>query len=106
MLKQKPIRSEKHRRFIASLPCCVSGVSGQTQAAHIRSGFFGMGAKPGDDLCVPLSWKEHDRQHKCGERKFWEPYGGIQEAKELAQHLYRFTGNEDMARQLIARFLR
>ena len=32
--KSKPVRSAAYRRIVASLPCCICGVPGQSQAAH------------------------------------------------------------------------
>ena len=109
MLKTKRFRSENYRRWIASLPCLVSKIEGRTQCAHIRSGLSGgMGLKPGDNWCVPLSWSEHARQHQRGERKFWEEYGGVLRAKETATALFEIYNGEHRkdrkARELISRF--
>lgn len=101
--KQNRIRDKKHRQFIASLPCCVSGAS-DVQAAHIRSGCFSAGMKPCDSLTVPLSVSEHRRQGEIGEEAFWGEYGGIDKAKELARDLYEHTGNTSEALRLIAEF--
>lgn len=85
-MKTPKIRSEKHRRFVASLPCCVCGAS-DVQAAHIRSNTGGgMSLKPGDDWCVPLCCRCHAKQHKVGEREFWGDR--LDDAKGLAQTLY------------------
>lgn len=102
MLKKAKIRDKKHREFIASLPCVVSGVSGMTQAAHIRhNNGGGMGLKPGDDYCIPLSWWEHAEQHEIGELNYWPD---IEDAKELALDLYRNTGDRDKCLEMIARY--
>lgn len=86
------IRDEKHRRFIAFLPCCISGIENYTQCAHIRHGNSGIGLKSGDNYTVPLSWQLHQAQHHIGsEVKFWEPYGGIDKVKHLALSLYENT---------------
>ena len=45
--KQKPVRSEDYRRLVASLPCVICGVPGQSQAAHGSEG-KGMGIKASD----------------------------------------------------------
>lgn len=87
------IRNEKHRRFIASLPCCISQIEVYSQAAHIRyQTGAGLGLKPSDVFCVPLSWQLHQAQDHIGsEVKFWEPYGGIDKVKQLALALYENT---------------
>ncbi len=98
------IRSKKHLRFIASLPCITTGLEGSTQAAHIRSGFYGLGIKPDDSLVVPLSWQEHARQHSEGEGVFWLDFGGVQRAKDFAVRLYENTGDEFMCREILEDF--
>lgn len=102
--KQKRIRDKKHLKFIASLPCCVSGAHGITQAAHIRHGVSGIGIKPCDRLTVPLSYIMHDRQHQIGELKFWGDIDGIEKSKNLAMDLYEISGDRNSALILIAKF--
>lgn len=96
------VRSEKHRRFVASLPCVICD-SNQVQAAHIRANTGGgMGLKPGDDWCIPLCCRCHAEQHRIGERKFWGDR--IDRAKDLAQTLYEITGQRLSALNLIQKF--
>lgn len=98
--------------FIASLPCCACGVGGFSQAAHIRHKSAGMGMKPSDSLCVPLCCERpgiegcHCKQHTFGEVKFWQQFGGIDKAKDLAQYLFLVTGNEEKAREYLVRWRR
>jgi hypothetical protein len=101
MLKQPKIISEKHRRFIASLPCAVSGRS-DCQAAHIRAGYLGMGTKPPDSRCIPLNWEQHAKQHAIGEKAFWN--FRLDEAIWLAGLLWDNTGNRERCLELIAKF--
>lgn len=106
MLKAKPFRSEKYRRWIASLPCIVCG-SHNVQAAHIRSNTGGgMGYKPSDEWCVPLCVDCHSDQHRVGERKFWSE---IDKVKDLASKLYQLWNEDEHERdatayELIARW--
>lgn len=106
--KKETIRNEKHRKFIATLPCCVSGISGSTQAAHIRAaGSGGLGFKNGDCNCIPLSWMEHHKQHNKHERGFGEKsYWGddLPRAIRLAELLYENTGNTDKCLNIIQKF--
>lgn len=102
----KPVRvkSEKHRRFIASLPCLITGAT-DTQCAHIRKGNGGgMGYKPSDCCCVPLSCAQHALQGERGEIVYWKPYGGTELATNLAKALYECTGNKERALELIREF--
>lgn len=95
------IRDEKHRRFIASLPCLISG-SNEVQAAHIRKGSIcGVALKPSDEMTIPLSVEQHMIQHKIGETAFWEQYGGIPRVRKLASDLYGVTGDRKAAMRLI-----
>lgn len=97
------IRDDKHRRWIASLPCCVSGVIGRTQCAHIRTGNqSGLGLKSSDSCCVPLSVEEHARQHSVSERNYWGK--NLESAQELSNALFLCTGDDFEAHKLIARF--
>jgi len=96
------IRNEKHRRWIASLPCLITRIEGNSQAAHIRSGnSAGMGLKSGDDCCVPLSIAEHARQGRDGEVVFWAWHGGVEKATKLAKDLYAVSGDTAEALKLI-----
>lgn len=45
--KSQPVRSAAYRRVVASLPCCICGVPGYSQAAHGSDG-KGMGIKACD----------------------------------------------------------
>ena len=104
MMKQKPIRSERHRRFIASLPCVMTGKF-ECQAAHIRhNGGGGMGYKPGDNRCIPLNWEEHHRQGEVGEKAFWGD--NLDRAIWLAGQLWDHTGDREKCLELIGMFRR
>jgi hypothetical protein len=95
------IRSEAHRRFVASLPCCICAAA-PTQTAHIRSnGEGGMGLKPCDRLTIPLCPPCHFRQHHTSEA---EVLGDIDKAKQLALSLFANTGDGLIGLQLVSRF--
>ncbi|MGH1376655.1 MAG: putative HNHc nuclease [Alphaproteobacteria bacterium] len=104
MQKTPKIRSKKHLKFIANLPCVICRKT-DVQAAHVRSGNgAGMGLKSGDDCVVPLCVKHHTKQHSMNERTFWSYYGGIENATRLANALFNVTGNNIDALRLIAGF--
>jgi hypothetical protein len=95
MLKEKKKRSNKHLRFVASLPCMLCGAR-EVQAAHIRTGNnAGVGMKSGDDCVVPLCIRCHAEQHSMSEKKFWGK--NLDKAQALAKKLYRLTGKEEAA---------
>ncbi len=54
--KLSPFRSEKYRRFVASLPCIYCGAEDRSQAAHANSSLFGkgLGVKGTDAAIFPL----------------------------------------------------
>ena len=100
--KNKYIRDVKHRRFIASLPCLIYGTT-DVQCAHIRHGNpCGMGIKPSDMFCVPLSVRAHTEQHDTSEVEFWREFLGVKRASKLAKDLYKASGNREKALRLIA----
>jgi hypothetical protein len=51
--KDPALRSEPYRRYVASLPCCICGVPGYSQAAHANTG-KGMGLKACDTTLFPV----------------------------------------------------
>ena len=50
--KSQPVRSEAYRRAVASLPCCICGIAGQSQAAH--------GSGAGTAVCKGMGIKSCD----------------------------------------------
>ena len=98
--KENRVRSEKHRRFIASLPCVKTGIEGQTQCAHISYGRHSQ-SKSGDNNCTPISWKEHDKQTKIGEIAYWGSEENIELMRELAHELYENSGDYDRCLEII-----
>lgn len=100
--KANYVRDKKHRIFIASLPCLITGRD-DVQAAHIRKGNGGgVGLKPSDEFCVPLSVDQHRLQGEIGEVGFWQPYLGYKRASKLAKSLYKATGDRGKSLELIA----
>lgn len=87
--KQVRIRDRAHKKRIVALGCCVPScicsflrfkdpwVRAQYEGAihphHVRIG-AGTALKPGDDCCVPLSWRHHHEIHQIGARSFERKY--------------------------------
>ena len=72
MLKKERIRDAKHLQRIREMECLGCGDT-PCDPAHIRAWHEGgMGLKPGDDLVVPLCRACHERQHRHGEKTFWQ----------------------------------
>lgn len=93
----------KHKAWLRTLPCCVTGIQGYTEAAHIRyQTGGGMGLKPHDKWCIPLSSGRHSYQHEIGEKRFWGSM--IDDAKNLALKLFEISGDTDTAINLIDEF--
>ena len=63
--KSQPVRSEAYRRAVASLPCCICGIAGQSQAAHGSGAGTavckGMGIKSCDLTCAPFCVPHHQQ---------------------------------------------
>lgn len=105
--KEKDKRREypKHLAFIRLLPCVITGRMG-VDPAHIRTGsathkkkHTGKGEKPSDCWVVPLCREQHDRQHSMNEMAFWNE-AGINPF-ELAEQLFRVSGDLDAGRKII-----
>lgn len=77
MQKVKTWRCEKYLEFIRSRPCTVTGIDYVNSVAHhVRClGGGGMGLKPPDWMCVPLTAEQHTRLHAMGEKRFWDMHG-------------------------------
>ena len=75
-LKAQIIKSEKHRRFVASKNCIIC-LNPYTQCCHIRTipnyGNVGMSVR-NDAFCIPMCVEHHKEQHLLGEYKFYFKY--------------------------------
>lgn len=69
------LRSEPHRRFVASLKCCVCGGI-DVQAAHLAfAQLRARGLKAGDQFCVPLCLRHHAAFDDGGGAAWWDRLG-------------------------------
>lgn len=106
--KKRPRKeSMDHLAYIRKLPCCVCGVEGRTEAAHIRMGSqqfgkppTGAGEKPSDCWTVPLCTSDHKNQHSVGEEFFW--FNTDINPIVLALALWRATGDEAAGELIIS----
>ena len=101
MLKEKRHTDEKHRRFIATLPCVSCGIELSSQAAHVtRRGHSKTAGKEHDYYCVPLC---HEGANAC-HRKF-DQYQIMDSQREslraLGLRLYHAGKDEMKGRKLI-----
>lgn len=96
--KENLVRDKAYLKHVRGLPCVVTGRMGDDiDPAHIRYGLGGgMGMKPGDDVVLPLSHNEHERQHRFGgEVDFWLSSIGknpdllMRALKAYAREIYR-----------------
>lgn len=103
--KQHHIKDKKHLKWVASLPCVLTGRT-EVQAAHIREGNqAGWGRKPSDDQVIPLFHEKHAEQHRTTESKFYAEHGySLEQVKELARNLYKISGMTREANWMIERF--
>lgn len=79
--KSKPKKDKDYLSFLHELPCCVTGMHG-VQAAHVSfpspmHGSYGRGkgTKVPDAFALPLSPREHAKQHAMNEREYWAQTG-------------------------------
>ena len=64
------IRSPKHRKFVASQPCIITGYQGERGVPHhlMRvDGTKGVGTKSCDRWCIPLEFSIHEALHNNGD---------------------------------------
>lgn len=105
--KKTIIRDKKHLRFVASLPCASCSLEGHSQAAHI--GRSGLSLKEGDNLTLPMCCQRigvngcHSDSEKR-EKVYFERYGGVEKAKELANFIYENRYNYDLCVSAIKKF--
>ena len=101
--RQPRIEDAKHLAWIRTLPCLVTGKTGDIHAAHIRFASVkynkrqtGIGEKSSDCWVVPLNANLHlNGQHREGERTWWFSLG-IDPLK-AAQRLYSLSGKTQKA---------
>jgi hypothetical protein len=103
------IEEPKHLAFIRTLPCLATGLSGRTEAAHLRGasplhgkGMTPMGRKPDDCWTVPLSREAHRRQHTMNEADFWNELS--LNPFHIARVLHALSGDYDAAVQAIQQY--
>lgn len=101
--KQPKIRDKSHIVRLRELPCLTCKRS-PSEASHIRlKANAGMRQKPSDSRALPLCHSCHMRSHD-GERTFWGD--GLDDAIQLAEDLYKVTGNKDKAMWLMLGWMR
>jgi hypothetical protein len=74
--RETRFRSQRHLTHVRSFACVCCDAEAPIEAAHVRLGSDGgMGSKPSDFYAVPLCGGPagcHQRQHREGERTFWQ----------------------------------
>ncbi len=82
-LRQRAPR-KRNKAYLGVLARCPSVISGKwpVQVAHLRMAdpargkpHTGIGEKPSDMWCLPLTPEEHAEQHSMSERAWWERQG-------------------------------
>jgi hypothetical protein len=107
--QRKPRRfAADHLAFIRRLPSVVSGSWANIEAAHIRytdpdyqKQNPGVGMKPDDCWCVPLTAAEHREQHAFGDEKGWWASKGIDPCL-VALKLFARSGNDAAGEAIIS----
>lgn len=90
MEKKKTPRDERYLRWLRQRPCCVSRQTEGVVAHHVRLGTGGgVGLKPSDYYCVPLTQSLHQSLHQGGERSFWMKFN-LDPWQVMAQNLMCF----------------
>ena len=89
--KSAPLRSEKHKQLVRSMPCHECGIEGQSQAAHANYS-KGMGIKACDSQIFPMCHACHRELDQGGlftkeERRVYE-----RDAVDGTRRLLRISG--------------
>lgn len=90
--RETPYRKKAYLKYVAKQPCMACGwalpneVGTICQAAHIRTGYFGIADKPDDWFTIPLCCACHT-MFGAGERRFSRVYldTPIDELKDYAK---------------------
>lgn len=86
-MKKSMYRSKKYMEFIRSLPCCASGSEWQVVSHHVRKNQgAGIGQKPSDYRCIPLTHDIHMELHSVGEVSTYMKYS-IDPVLEMVNNL-------------------
>lgn len=114
--------TQKHLKFIDSLPCVICGGScGQSTHHHLlrvgreyqrpmkgQEGLMfpkikskGMGTKSDDRFCLPICAKHHAEAHRYGNDKEYFRQNDIAEPERLALALWKVSGQYDKAMDLM-----
>jgi len=79
ILKNKPIRSPKHLKYVRSKPCMIKNDEGlncnmEVVAHHTTflKGKRGISQKVGDNYTIPICFSHHHNLHYIGEKLFWK----------------------------------
>lgn len=88
-----------HERFIAGLPCCVTGRTDGIQVHHLLrtpNHEHGTGKRSSERWAIPLHWEVHDALHADGnETRFLAGYGI--DGPALAKALWDASGDYELA---------
>lgn len=100
--------STAHRRFVAQLPCCITGKREAVHAHHLKSGPAseerGVGMKATDKWLVPLHWEKHllGVELRGSRREIeWFHEQGIADPHKLAAELAEVSGDFEAAERII-----
>ena len=93
-----PIRDKKHLAFVASLPCCIEGRTGNVVPHHLLRGTGEKcgGRKSGDNWTIPLGAETHMDLHAWGDETWYLGKSDI-DGPALAKALYEATGDYEQA---------
>lgn len=104
MLKESPIDKMtelKHFSFIRDLPDVKTG-GGPCEISHIRKySNCGIARKPPPNRVLPQAHEEHMRVHSKGELTYWAGETGLRNAIELAELLFKHSGDYQTCLELI-----
>ena len=98
----RPIRSKAHLKFVAGLPCCITGISYQVVAHHLlrRTDEKCAGQRSGDDKIIPLTTEAHTALHGIGDETGFLEGHGI-DGPALAKALWDVSPNHEAGLRVV-----
>ncbi len=104
--KTEIIKDRAHLKFVATLPCAITGAENGVQSHHLLRDDLGrikrgMGIKAGDNFVLPIHHAKHTELHMDGSETKYLEENGIRCPVDLALILYAFTGQEEFCNRVL-----
>jgi hypothetical protein len=104
--RKRPGDSRAHLKWIATLPCLVTGITPCGDAHHLLGNMDGlpkgMSRKNEDRWAIPVTNQIHREAHAAGDDEAYFRARGF-DVRAIASALWRVSGDDEAARRIIFR---